>query len=283
MAQIQATDLDLIWLEECVWVLSQELGLPSYDFHFSSVFACRRPWQREQPIHAIGRFGVATNYETLHQELAQDQIFLLHSPEEHALLSELPRWYGLLQGLTPRSLWFETPPEFALLEAELGLPLFIKGARQTSRHRADFSIVHTQADYQVAVKAFLEDPILHWQQFVAREFVKLRPVPHKPSEKIPASFEFRSFWWRGHCVGAAPYWATNYSWTPSEQQTALALAREAAMRLQVPFVVIDIAQKQTGDWVVIECNDAQESGYAAISPISMWQQIIRLEQERFVS
>jgi ATP-grasp domain, R2K clade family 3 len=49
--------------------------------------------------------------------------------------------------------------------------------------------------------------------------------------------------------------------------------------LNLPFVVIDIAQTRTGEWIAIECNDAQESGYAAISPFSLWQNIIDFERQ----
>jgi hypothetical protein len=276
MAIIEAADLDLLWLEETLWVLSGAVGVPSYDFNLPNFFMCRRPWQRPTKVTAIARFGVASNYDQLYSQLARDGIDLVHSPAQHALISELPRWYGLLKDLTPRSLWFTKPPEFALLESRLGLPLFLKGARQTSRHRAAFSIVRSEAEYTAAVNIFLTDPILHWQEFVAREFVALRPVPSEPSDKIPASFEFRSFWWQGHCVGAAPYWSSNYAWSASEQQAALAVAREATKRLNIPFVVIDVAQTIQGDWLVIECNDAQESGYAAVSPFSLWQKMIEL-------
>ncbi len=29
-----------------------------------------------------------------------------------------------------------------------------------------------------------------------------------------------------------------------------------------------------GDWIVIECNDAMESGHAGASPLGMWQSIL---------
>ncbi len=76
-----------------------EVDLPSYDFSLSQFFACRRPWNRPEQITAIGRFGAATNYDELYQQLAADGIFLVHSPEQHLLASELPRWYPLLEGL----------------------------------------------------------------------------------------------------------------------------------------------------------------------------------------
>ncbi|MDX2098289.1 MAG: ATP-grasp domain-containing protein [Leptolyngbyaceae cyanobacterium bins.59] len=228
---------------------------------------------------AIGRFGAAINYDELYQQLAADGIFLIHSPEQHLLASELPRWYSLLDGLTPKSLCFSEPPDIAVLEQEIGFPLFLKGSRQTSRHKAALSIIRTAEDYYRAIEIYKEDPILRWQDLVCREFVQLRPVPSEPTEEIPPSFEFRSFGWRGKCVGAGQYWSTSYRWNLEGERAALAIAQAAALRLNLPFVVIDVAQTVTGEWIVIECNDSQESGYAAISPFGLWQNLIDEERK----
>ncbi|WP_373540536.1 ATP-grasp domain-containing protein [Chamaesiphon sp.] len=283
MPRIDRSNLDLILLEDTVWVLVGKVDLPSYDFNLTQFFSCRRPWQRPEQITAIGRFGAVSNYAKLYAQLAAEGILLIHSPAQYLLASELTHWYPLIEGLTPKSLWFSTPPSFESVAQILGLPLFLKGSRQTSRHRASLSIIHTAAEYDRATEIYAEDPILQWQDLVCREFVKLRPVPSPPSEKIPASFEFRSFWWYGNCVGAGQYWSTNYDWNRDEQTAALAIAKAAALRLNLPFVVIDIAQTITGEWIAIECNDAQESGYGAVSPFAVWQNIITLESSRSAS
>lgn len=225
MPRIALENLDLILLEDTVWVLVGEVALPSYDFSLTQLFACRRPWHRPKQITAIARFGVATNYDELYQQLAADGIFLVHSPEQHLLASELPHWYPLLEGLTPKSLWFSEPPDIAFLEQTVGLPFFLKGSRQTSRHQAALSIIRSSEDYYRAVDIYKQDPILHWQDLVCREYVKLRSVPSEPTEKIPPSFEFRSFWWRGHCIGAGQYWSTAYDWNQEEKNAALAIGR----------------------------------------------------------
>jgi ATP-grasp domain, R2K clade family 3 len=280
MPRIDRSNLDLILLEDAVWILVGEVGLPSYDFNISQFFSCRRPWQRPAQITAIGRFGAISNYDELYAQLAAEGIYLIHSPEQYLLASELTHWYPLLEGLTPKSCWFSEPPSFESIQQILGLPLFLKGSRQTSRHRAALSIIHSAAEYDRAIAIYAEDPILQWQDLVCREFIKLRPVPATPTEKIPASFEFRSFWWRGNCVGAGQYWSTDYNWNREEEKAALAIAQAAALRLNLPFLVIDIAQTITGEWIAIECNDAQESGYAAVSPFALWQNIITLELSR---
>ena len=97
------------------------------------------------------------------------------------------------------------------------------------------------------------------------------------SNKIPASFEFRTFWLFGQCVGIGRYWyELDYQFTKAEEQAALNIAQQAASLLKVPFLVIDVAQTQAGNWIVIECNDAQESGYAGISPYLLWENIITI-------
>jgi hypothetical protein len=188
--RVDRSNLDLILLEDTVWVLIGEVGLSSYDFNLSQFFACRHPWQRPEQITAIGRFGAVTNYDELYAELATEGIFLIHSPEQHLIASELPHWYPLLAGLTPKSFWFAEPPSFESISEKLGVPLFLKGSRQTSRHRAALSIIHSAEEYDRAIKIYAEDPILRWQDLVCREFARLRSVPSTHTEKIPASFEF---------------------------------------------------------------------------------------------
>lgn len=279
MSNVDPANFDLIWVEETVWVLGGAVDLPSYDFSLAQFFACRRPWYRPEQIEAIGRFGAATHYDQVYQKLAADGIVLIHSPEQHLLASELPRWYPLLAGLTPKSLWFKEPPDISVLEETMGLPFFLKGSRQTSRHQAALSIIHSAEEYYRALKVYQADPILRWQDLVCRQFVPLWAVPSEPTEKIPPSFEFRTFWWRGKCVGVGPYWSTAYSWTAEEEKAALAIAQIAVSLLQLPFVVVDVAQTAMGEWIAIECNDAQESGYAAISPFTLWQNLLDTERQ----
>lgn len=63
-----------------------------------------------------------------------------------------------------------------------------------------------------------------------------------------------------------------------EREAGLVVAREAAARLDVAFLVVDIAQALDGRWIVIECNDGQESGHAGVSPLALWQEVVRIEK-----
>jgi len=77
---IRAENLDLIFLEEAVWIAKAKIGVPAYDFEFENFFACRRPFYRPEKIKIVGRFGVSTNYEGLFDSLKEDGIELIHTP-----------------------------------------------------------------------------------------------------------------------------------------------------------------------------------------------------------
>jgi len=263
-------------------MVTQPIGVPIYDFDFRRFFDCRTPYEPPLRLPAVARVGAFADYGRLFEDCAALGIDLVHSPEEHIRCSTLPRWYPLIAQHTPRSRWYSEAPAFPEIEAAFALPIFIKGSRQTSRHRAAGHIIRNRDDYAAAAAMFRSDPILRWQDFVCREFVPLRPVPGGMEGRIPASFEFRTFWWRGELVGAGRYWyeASEYRWSEHEREAALAVARLAVAAVQCPFLVVDLAQTAAGRWIVIECNDGMESGYAGASPFALWQAITDWEQKQ---
>ena len=60
----------------------------------------------------------------------------------------------------------------------------------------------------------------------------------------------------------------------SELDEILKLTDWAAERLAVSFPAIDVAKTAAGDWIIIEVNDAQESGFVGINPIILWNNTI---------
>ena len=268
----------LVHIENKLWCISATTGDPTYDFTFEQQFACRHPYRLDQPITAISRLGATSDYPSRFQDLCTAGTTLVHTPEQYRLTSELPAWYPLLEDLTPRSAWFDEPPPVSEIENRFDWPVFLKGERQTSRHQRHLSIIEHAEQYASVTAAWRRDPILAWQRVVCREFVPLRRVDAvENTYMMPRSFEFRSFWWHGHCVGYGRYWtAETYQATHVERDAMLAVAGEAASRLGVAFLVVDVAQTVEGQWIVIEVNDGQDAGYAGVPRRAMWQRIIDL-------
>jgi len=276
---VKLDSLDRFVIEEQLWVVSSRVGVSIYDFDFRQFFDCRTPYESPFGISAIARIGAFDDYTKFYSDCGDVGIDLVNTPEHYRRCTSLPVWYPFISSLTPRSVWFEDIPSFEELESVFGLPVFVKGDRQTSKHKAEACIIRNRDDYDRVVTIFKSDPILRWQDFVCRELLDLRKTSGGVEGKMPSSFEFRTFWWRGKLVGDGRYWfeSNPYDWTDSERTEALEIAQEAVNRLDCPFVVIDLAQTVDGQWIIIECNDGMESGYAGASPFSMWRNIVSIE------
>jgi len=263
--------MDFIALEDQLGLICESTENPAYDFDFRRFFACS---SRTAGLPGVARVGAIENYADFYRECLEREVRLVNSPKQQLLTSRLPEWYPLLEGKTPRSRWYGSFPSGEEVEAEFAWPVFLKGARQTSRH-GSLSIVDGPKAFSDALAAYQADPILHWQELVVREFVPLRPVGQAIAGKLPPSFEFRTFWWFGTLVGAGAYWGGwDYRWSDTEKAAALRLGAWAARQVGCPFMVIDLALTANGDWIVIECNDVMESGYASVSPLGLWQSIL---------
>lgn len=266
----------LVYLEQAIWLVTREIGVPVYDYEFERHFACQHPWRiPEDGITAIARLGAAEDYEARYNHFATLGIHLIHTPSQYLLSSELPQWYPKLETVTPTSAWYDSPPTAEEIGDRFGWPVFVKGQRQTNRHNRKLSIIETPEQYAELCDYWQNDAILAWQQMVCREFIPLRPVVADTGNTMPKSYEFRCFCWQGQVVGLGNYWfSESYAPTPSEEIEIRALAETAAKALALPFLVVDVAQTADGRWIIIECNDGQDSGYAGINPMAMWSKLI---------
>jgi len=270
---------ELLLLNELLWVWTQPIGVGIYDFDFRSYFPCRQPWKRPPEITAVGRCGALEDYQAEYEKLRAEGIRLIHSPKQHLRASELTEWYPLLIGQTPRSEVYREAPRGETVAESFPFPVFVKGSRQTNRHQKSLSIAHTPREFDEMMQRYANDPILSWQPVVVRELVRLRLVETSSQGKIDSSFEFRTFWWKNQFVGGGRYWweGRPYQWSDTERSEALRLAEFTAKLIDVPFLVVDLAMTVDGQWIVIECNDGQESGYAGVSPLALWQKVLEIE------
>lgn len=162
-------------------------------------------------------------------------------------------------------------------------PIFIKGNRQTNRHKKSQCIIEDKAAYERLRTEWSSDSILSWQRVAVREYVPLKTIDSTTyPDMVPISYEFRFFYFEGKCVAYGPYWymGNHYSLDEREFAEVLKLTDWAAEKLAVTFPSIDVAKTASGEWIIIEVNDAQESGFVGINPITLWNNTIEAAQNR---
>ena len=268
--------MNIIRLENKLVVVSETINVSVYDFNFELHFACSHPYVFAGEEPCVLRIGPIADYPAEYDAKLEMGLRLVNSPQQHLRASELEAWYPLIEELTPRTVVYDTLPSAERIEAEFNWPIFLKGSRQTSKHNPDLAVIRSRSHYEVAMQRYRTDPILHWQKPVIREFIPLQPVAGHVPGKVTTSMEYRSFWWHGRCVGWGRYWYQIEPYACADVEAGLAVAQLAASRLNVPFLVVDFAKTQDGRWIIIECNDAQESGYVGIPAQTLWRNLLAM-------
>jgi hypothetical protein len=270
---------DFFLLEGLVPILSKTVGVRIYDYPFRNFFATQSVlYPPAQPT--VARIGAFADYPATYAALQKEGITLIHTPEEHNRCSLLPHWYPLLKDLTPRSIVYDSLPTTKTIEKDFLWPIFVKGERQTNKHRKALSIIENAAQFEELRATWGQNTMLHWQKMVCREYVPLQLVAPSVGDKLPSSYEFRLFYWKQQLVGSGSYWyeARPYALTAQEKAEVLALANEVARRMSVCFLAVDVAKTTAGKWILIEVNDGQESGYAGNLPQTLWENICTIEK-----
>lgn len=67
---------------------------------------------------------------------------------------------------------------------------------------------------------------------------------------------------------------------PEDEKMAIELCEWAAHRVATYFIAVDLAKTVTGEWIVIEVNNAQESGFVGINPLPLWKNTVEAAQNR---
>jgi len=239
------------------------------------------PVQTEETLGVwVGYIPTAEWYAAIYAEALSKRIRLLNSPVEHLDAQEFDRAYARLQDFTPSSVIITRPEECAQAVAQLGLPVFVKGAIQSRKARGwKACVAETLEELERLCAQLLELDTRSRGRVVVRQLVKLRH--HRISAQgFPFGREYRVFLYRDTILGFGYYWEGDdplKPLLPHEQTVVLAMAKEAARRVGSPFLAVDIGQTEANDWIVIETGDAQFSGVSQIPMLALWHAISSIQ------
>jgi len=234
----------------------------------------------ETPGVWAGYIPTAGWYAAIYAEALRKGIRLLNAPAEHLDAQEFDRAYARLQDLTPASVIITRPEECAQAVAQLGLPVFVKGAIQSRKARGwKACVAETLEELERLCAQLLDLDVRSRGRVVVRQLVKLRH--HRVSAQgFPFGREYRVFLYRQEILGFGYYWEGDdplKPLLPHEQTVVLTMAKEAARRVGSPFLAVDIGQTESNDWIVIETGDAQFSGVSQIPLLPLWHAISSIQ------
>ena len=263
-------------------VLQRKTGNDVYDFDFRKHFECKSVFTEiKDPI--LLHIGAVEDYAGIEDMLEQMGMKLLVHEAEHLRCSTIEGWYPALKERTPFTKIYDKLPPVEEILKDFSFPIFIKGNRQTNRHKKSQCIIEDKAAYESLRTEWSSDSILSWQRVAVRDYVPLKTIDSTSyPDMVPISYEFRFFYFEGKCMAYGPYWymGNHYSLNERELAEVLKLTDWAAEKLAVAFPSIDVAKTASGEWIIIEVNDAQESGFVGANPITLWNNTIEAAQNR---
>lgn len=270
----------LFTVKDLIAVSTQETKVNLYDFEFRQYFETKALFSASK-LPLILRVGAIADYAATYNTFNDLGLTLINSVAEHERASLLPQWYPLIKDFTARSKCYDTLPTAEAIMQDFELPVFIKGERQTNRHKRSLCIAETQAELEQILALWKDDSILSWQRLICRAFIQLEKIGDSQGDQLQFSNEHRVFVWRNQVVAIGQYWvdAKAINLSEADYTQIKNLAEQVAERVDVPFLVVDIAKQAQGGWIVIELNDAQESGYAGVSKLKLWETILQLEND----
>ncbi len=270
-----------------------QCGLNRLVVSMESLFEERNParatrWisRQEPPVVALYRGWMLTQskYAELYGALREVGISLLNSPEQYAACHYLPGSYPLLEGVTPKSVWFEISSSLddARLREALAVfgraPVIVKDFVKSQKHYWDTACFIPDASNFAHAKQIVEN-FLRLQGsdlnrgLVFREYVELERAGTHSKSGMPLSREVRLFYLHNQRLLQSDYWNAGVDpAAESELKSFDALASKIPSR----FFSMDIARTKAGRWIVMELGDGQVAGLPeSLPPIHFYEALAK--------
>jgi hypothetical protein len=221
----------------------------------------------------VGYMPTLAYYTSVYEVAKQHGILLVNSPEEHKTIMEFDQYYPLLNGLTPESRVATSLVDCIEAANEMGYPLFLKGALKSNKEQGwSACVVNTEDELLKVAKQLFDYETLSRGKIILRRLVRIKSIGSDYKE-FPIGYEYRVFLYRGTVLAYGFYWDDETkiaSLSAGDIQAMLKLAVSAATRVGSPFMTVDIAQLETGEWAVIEVGDGQFSGLSQVPVLELF-------------
>lgn len=217
----------------------------------------------------ICRYGVLPHYQELEKDLNLINSKLINSYEQHLYIANF-LYYNDIKKYTPKT-WFN------YVDIDENVPMVVKGITNSKKMNWD-KYMFANNKKEALDKMFLlqEDTYLNNQDIIFRKFEKLKTYEFGINN-IPITNEWRFFFLHDQLIDYGYYWSISEQTGVIDNQ-AILFAKKIGhiISKKVNFYVVDIAQKENGDWIVIEINDGQMSGLSTIPPERFYKNLKKI-------
>lgn len=221
----------------------------------------------------VGRYSFLPFYNELEKDVRNLGSTLINSYEQHLWIANMDYYYDL-QEYTP-----ETWSDHDFYRCDYDGPFVVKGRTNSRKHQWNsMMFAQTKKDAIAIGSKLFQDSLIQEQGVVYRKYVPLKTF-EIGINGLPFTNEWRFFYYKTTRLSYAYYWTTAEKPELAQMtDEGLELAdRSAEIAAEnVNFFVIDIAETQAGDWIVVEINDGSQSGLSYNDPHALYSNLKKL-------
>ena len=221
----------------------------------------------------IPRYSALPFYKELEGDVHSKGATLINSYKQHRYVADIGEWYPDLAGLTPPT--WNARDLFRLPDKG---PYVLKGATNSKKNWwSTMMYAETKRDAIDVHSRLTADGLIGDQEIYVREYVPLVRY-FTGLQGQPITKEFRFFYCNGTQLCGGYYWS-NYAEEidplPDPSEVPQNFLDEVVSKIKdnIRFFVLDVAQTEDGDWIVIELNDGQMSGISENKPNDLYKNL----------
>lgn len=206
----------------------------------------------------ISRYSCLPYFKELENDLANQNCSLINSYKQHKYIADFEYYHDIEK--------FTAKTYFNLSDVPKEKSYVLKGRTNSRKQKWDTQMfARNWADVVRIYSELCSDSLIGPQGVIIREFLPLRQLGKSDITGVPYLNEFR-FWFLGNkLLHHSYYWSIAPEEVINSAQInwkAFTFAQDVAdiISKKVNFFVLDIAEKEDKEWVLIEVNDAMCSG-----------------------
>lgn len=220
----------------------------------------------------VGRYSCLPFYYELENDLKQLNSSLINSYEQHWWIANFDYYHDLADYTFPT--W--TEDNFRFCEEE-NSAFVVKGKTNSRKHRWNKLMFAENKEAAIKLSFTLNDDMMIGEQgIIFRKYIPLKLI-ETGLNGLPFVNEFRFFYYKEKMLSNGFYWnnMTQYPEKANLTQEGIDFANKVASiaAKHCNFFVLDIAEKEEGDWILVEINDGQCSGLSDNNPDILYKNL----------
>ena len=237
----------------------------------------KKDYPKNEKVFWLGFVPKYEAYKSVYEILKTKGLELINAPEEFSKSEYFDQFYPFIKEDSIESGIASNLVEAKKIANKLGYPLFLKGTIQSLKKFGwENCIANSELELIEIFNKLKSKNDFSLGKIIIRKFIELK---HNEigGNSIPKAHEYRFFVLNEKIIDYSYYWngENPFRIHPSELASIKRMVLKNAKKIKVPYISVDVGETVHDGWKIIEIGDGQFSDIRNISPLKLWNYILK--------